>query len=44
MKLQHVATNKKITDALNKLLVRVNFKYSRENIGVFQIKVPSKGK
>ena len=35
MKLQYVAT---------KLLARVKFEYFRENLGVLQIEVPSKGR
>ena len=44
MKLQYVATNKQIVDVLTKPLARVKFEYFRENLGVLQIEVPSKGK
>ena len=39
MKLQYVAT-----DMLTKTLSRVKFEYFRENLGVHQIEIPSKGK
>ena len=44
VKLQYFATNEQIDDVLTKPLARVNFEYFRENIGVLQIEVPSKGK
>ena len=44
MKLQYVAMDEHIADVLTKPLARVNFEYFRENIGVLQIEVPSKGK
>ena len=43
MKLHYVVTNKQIADVLTKPLARVKFDYFRENLGVLQIKVPSKG-
>ena len=44
VKLQYVVTDKEIFDVLTKPLARVKFEYFMENIGVLQIKVPSKGK
>ena len=44
MKLQYVATDKKIVDVLTKPLARVKFEYFKENLGVLQIKVSSKWK
>ena len=44
MKLQYVATNEQIANVLTKPLSRVKFEYFRENLGVLQIKVSSKGK
>ena len=44
VKLQYVAMEEQIADVLTKPLARVMFKYFRENIGVLQIEVPSKGK
>ena len=44
MKLQYVATDDQIADVLTKPLARVKFEYFRENLGVLQIEVPSKGK
>ena len=44
VKLLYVVTDKQITDVLTKPLARVNFEYFRENLGVFEIEVPSKGK
>ena len=44
MKLQFFATDDHIADVLTKPLYRVNFEYFRENLGVLQIEVPSKGK
>ena len=44
MKLQYVATDEQITDALTKPLARVEFEYFREKLGVLNIKVPSKRK
>ena len=44
MKLQYVAMDEQIVVALTKPLDRVNFEYFRENLGVHQIEVPSKGK
>ena len=44
MKLLYVATNEQIADLLNKPLARVKFEYFRDNVGVLQIEVPSKGK
>ena len=44
MKLQYVAMDEHIADVLTKPLARVKFEYFRENLGVLQIEVPSKGK
>ena len=44
VKLQYVATEEQIADVLMNPLARVNFGYFRENLGVLQIEVPSKGK
>ena len=44
VKLQYVLMNEQIADVLTKPLARVKFDYFRENLGVLQIKVPSKGK
>ena len=44
MKLQYIAADDQIADMLKNPLARVNFKYFRENLGVLQIEVPSKGK
>ena len=44
VKLQYVATYEHIVDVLTKPLARVKFEYFRENLGVLQIKVPSKGR
>ena len=44
VKLQYVATDEKIADVLTNPLARVKFEYFRENLGVCQIEVPSKGK
>ena len=44
MKLQYVVIDEQIVDFLTKPLARVNFEYFRENLGVLQIEVPSKGK
>ena len=44
VKLQYVATDDRIANVLTKQLARVKFEYFRENLGVLQIKVPSKGK
>ena len=44
VKLQYVATNEQIANVLTKPLARVKFEYFRENLGVLQIEVPSKGK
>ena len=44
LKLQYVVTDEQIADVLMKPLARVKFEYVRENLGVFQIKVPSNGK
>ena len=44
VKIQYVATDEQITDVLMKPLARVKFKHFRENLGVLQIEVPSKGK
>ena len=44
MKLYYVATDEHIADVLTKPLTRVKFEYFRENLGVIQIEVPSKGK
>ena len=44
MKLQYVVTEEHIDDVLMKPLARIKFEYFRENLGVLQIKVPSKGK
>ena len=44
VKLQYVVTDEHIADVLMKPLARVKFEYLRENLGVLQIEVPSKGK
>ena len=44
VKLQYVVADEQIDDVLTKSLARVKFEYFRENLGVFQIEVPSKGK
>ena len=44
MKLQYVVTDEQIDDVLTKPLARVKFEYFRENLGVLQIEVSSKGK
>ena len=44
VKLQYVVTDEHIADVLTKPLVRVKFEYFRENLGVLQIKISSKGK
>ena len=44
MKLQYVVTKEQIADVLTKPLAKVKFEYFRENIGVLQIEVSSKGK
>ena len=44
MKLQYVVMEEHIVDVLTKPLARVKFKYFRENLGVLQIEVSSKGK
>ena len=44
MKLQYVATEEQIANVLMKPLARVKFEYFRENLGVLQIEVYSKGK
>ena len=44
VKLQYVATNEQIADVLTKPLDKVKFEYFKENLGVLQIEVPSKGK
>ena len=44
MKLQYVATKEQIVDVLTKPLARVKFKYFRDELGVLQIDVSSKGK
>ena len=43
VKLQYVAMDEQIADVLTKPLARVKFEYFRENLGVLQIEVPSKG-
>ena len=43
VKLQYVVMNEQIADVLMKPLARVKFEYFRENLGVLQIEVPSKG-
>ena len=42
--LRYVAMEEQIADVLMKPLARVKFEYFRENLGVLQIEVPSKGK
>ena len=42
MKLQYVATNEKITNALTKTLARVKFEYFKERLGVIQNKTSRK--
>ena len=44
MKLQYVTRDELIANVLTKPLARVKFDYFRENLGVLQIEVPSKGK
>ena len=44
VKLQYVATDEQIAIVLTKPLDKVKFEYFRENLGVLQIEVPSKGK
>ena len=44
VKLQYVATEDQIADVLTKPLARVKFEYFRENLGVLQMEVSSKGK
>ena len=44
MTLQYVAMDEQIADVLTKPLARVKFEYFRENLGVLQIDIPSKGK
>ena len=44
VKLLYVATEEQIADVLTKPLARVKFEYFRENLGVLQIEVPSRGK
>ena len=44
MKLQYIAMDDQIADALMKPLSKVNLEYFREKLSVLQIKVPSKGK
>ena len=42
VKLQYVATNEKVVDALTKLLSKVKFEYFRDKLGVVQKDVPHK--
>ena len=44
VKIQYVTTEEQIADILTKPLARLKFKYFRENLGVLQIEVSSKGK
>ena len=44
MKLQYVVMEEHIADVFTKPLARLKFEYFRENLGVLQIEVPSKGK
>ena len=44
VKLQYVTTNEHITDVLTEPLSRVKFEYFTENLGVFHIEIPSKGR
>ena len=44
VKLQYAAMEEHIVDVLTKPLARVKFEYFRENLGVLQIEVSSKGK
>ena len=44
VKLRYVAIDEQIADVLTKPLARVKFEYFRENLGVLQIEVPSKGR
>ena len=44
VKLQYVVMHDQIADVLMNPLARVKFEYFRENIGVLQIEIPSKGK
>ena len=41
--IQYVAKDEQIDDVLTKTLAKVKFEYFRENLGVLQIEVPSKG-
>ena len=43
VKLQYVVIDEQIDDVLTKPLARVKFQYFKENLGVLQIEVPSKG-
>ena len=44
VKLQYVVMDEQIANVLTKPLARVKFEYFRENLGVLQIKVTSKGR
>ena len=44
VKLQYVATEEQIAYVLMKPLARLKFEYFKENLGVLEIEVPSKGK
>ena len=44
VKLHYVVMDEQIVDVLTKPLARVKFEYFRENLGVLQIKIPSKRK
>ena len=44
VKLLFVMTDEQIADVLTRPLARVKFEYFRENLGVLQIKFPSKGR
>ena len=40
----YVAMDEQIADVFTNPLAKVNFEYFRENLGVLQIEIPSKGK
>ena len=44
VKLQYVVMDEQVDDIFTNPLARVKFDYFRENLGVLQIEVPSKGK
>ena len=44
VKLQYFVMDEQIANVLTNPLIRLMFEYFRENLGVLQIEVPSKGK